>query len=54
MVVSIEEFNEIEHISYIQAWEEKKELYTYLSHTRPKYLRENNYRAKDTTLLYMS
>jgi len=51
--VCLELFNESEHIKYIQGWEEKKELYSFLSHTRPKYLRNNDEDAKVKTVFYL-
>ena len=42
-----------EYLNLIEKWEGTNELSKYLSHTRPKYLRESNLEAEKHTLFYI-
>lgn len=42
-----------EHIKLLEEWESTNELYLYLSHSRPRYLRELNPEAERHTLFYL-
>lgn len=53
MEVKLEKFIESEHLPIIEAWENEKEIFKYLSHSRPRYLREKDSFAESKTLLYM-
>ncbi len=53
MKVLLEKFIEPEHLPIIEAWEDRKEIFKYLSHSRPRYLREKDGFAESKTLLYM-
>lgn len=53
MGLKLESFNEAEHLPIIEAWEAEKEIYRYLSHSRPRYLREKDIEAQSRTLHYL-
>jgi len=53
MKVLLEKFISPEHLPIIEAWEAEKEIFKYLSHSRPRYLREKDSFAESKTLLYM-
>jgi RimJ/RimL family protein N-acetyltransferase len=53
MKVLLEKFIESEHLAIIEGWEAEGEIYKYLSHSRPGYLREKDGFAESRTLLYM-
>lgn len=42
-----------EHLRYIEYWEKEGEIFNYLSHGRPHYLRDNDPVAEELTKLYM-
>lgn len=53
MKVLLEKFIGSKHLPIIEAWEDEKEIFKYLSHSRPRYLREKDDFAESKTLLYM-
>lgn len=53
MKVLLEKFIVSEHMIVIEAWENEKEIFKYLSHSKPKYLREQDGFDESKTLLYM-
>lgn len=53
MKVLLEKFISSEHLPIIEAWEAEKEIFKYLSHSRPRYLRERDRSTESKTLLYM-
>ena len=52
MDVYLQDFN-IEHLRLIEKWEEEREIYNYLSHSRPKCLSEGAVELWTTTRLFM-
>lgn len=42
-----------EHLRYIEYWEKEGDIYNYLSHGRPHYLRDNDPAGEEQTKLYM-
>jgi hypothetical protein len=52
MIVQLFEFSE-EYLKFIMMWEESGEIYNYLSHSRPKCLKEGATELWQTTRLYM-
>ncbi|MDP4179576.1 MAG: GNAT family N-acetyltransferase [Bacillota bacterium] len=53
MCLQLELFCDKVHLIYLEEWEKQKEIFYYLSHSRPRYLSENDLAAKETTNLYM-
>lgn len=52
MLIKLWEFNE-KHIKFIEKWEESGEIYNYLSHSRPRSMREGAAELWQTTRLYV-
>lgn len=42
-----------EDIKYIEQWENNKEIFNYLTHSRPRYIEENDLKAKENILFFM-
>ena len=53
MNIILENFNSEEHLLYIEQWEIHGEIYSYLSNTRPRYLRDSDENLSKNTKMFM-
>ncbi len=53
MNIIFEKFNLEEHLLYIEQWEMNREIYSYLSNTRPRYLRDSDADLNKNTKMFM-
>lgn len=42
-----------DYLQYIKKWEQEKEIFNYMNNLRPKYLRKNFEKIKESTLFYI-